>query len=123
MSYAFLSLIPMKQKHEISKLKNNEMHGAHPALSPLNSSELLQLKGPQFFFDGYRFTYTHLLKGELVSIHFDSTRNEIFYRGHNIRNMTLSPAQKEALDHCQDLLIEKAEGVFAEPFKKCLAKI
>src|SRR5438046_1397485 len=34
-----------------------------------------------------RLTYTFILEAEVASIHFDSRRQEIFFRGHNIRFM------------------------------------
>lgn len=46
---------------------------------------------------GDRVTYTFILDDEVASIHFDRARGEIFYKGHNIRNMQLSDRQIEAL--------------------------
>lgn len=123
MSCAFLNFIPMKQKDDNYRANKDELSVVHPATSSKKSSELYPLKAPQFFFDQNRFTYTCMFKGEVVSIHFDSYRNEIFFRGHNLRNMALNLEQRELLQHCQDLLFEKADGVFAEQFKLCLLKV
>lgn len=46
------------------------------------------------FFKG-KLTYTCIVGQEVASIHFDRDRREIFYRGHNIRNMAVDePKQK-----------------------------
>lgn len=44
-----------------------------------------------------RLTYTFILDEEVASIHFDRARKEIFFSGHNISHMELTPRQKEAL--------------------------
>lgn len=111
----------MKQKN-LENEKQSQVHAARPALSQAPSS-LFEFKTAQFFFDDYRFTYTCLFNEEVVAIHFDSKRNEIFYKGHNIRNMALSEEQKLLLQHCGKLLLENGQTLFAEKFKICLRKI
>ena len=44
-----------------------------------------------------RVTYTFIMEEEVASIHFDRQRGEIFFRGHNIAHMELTPRQREAL--------------------------
>jgi len=44
-----------------------------------------------------RITYTFICNDEVASIHFDRSRGEIFFRGHNIHNLDLKKEQLEAL--------------------------
>lgn len=53
---------------------------------------------------GDRVTYTFILDDEVASIHFDSQRGEIFFKGHNIAHLELSQRQKEALVQMKDIL-------------------
>lgn len=78
---------------------------------------------PRFFFDQKRFTYTFLLDAEAASIHFDSERHEIFYKGHNIRNMTLSDAQIKVLKEAVPLLAQQGQIALSEHYRACLSKI
>lgn len=57
-----------------------------------------------------RLTYTFILDKEVASIHFDRNRKEIFFKGHNIQNMQLSPAQVKALKDLQGVLMEDEQG-------------
>lgn len=82
-----------------------------------------ELKSPRFFIDKNRFTYTFLIKGEAASIHFDAMRNEIFYRGHNIRNMSLSELEVDILRGMFNSLLEYNQGFLALKYKECLSKI
>lgn len=58
-------------------------------------------------------TYTFILEREVASIHFDRLRGEIFFRGHNLRNMELSETQIQALNDLKTVL---AEDNRARPF-------
>lgn len=61
-----------------------------------------------------RLTYTFILSDEVASIHFDRVKGEIFFKGHNIRNLELLEEQKRVLEdfkvvlageeRCQDFL-------------------
>ncbi len=44
-----------------------------------------------------RLTYTFILDDEVASIHFDRSRGEIFFSGHNIAHMELNTKQRGAL--------------------------
>ncbi len=44
-----------------------------------------------------RLTYTFIMNDEVASIHFDRARGEIFFRGHNISYMELSPDERKSL--------------------------
>ncbi|PIR17249.1 MAG: hypothetical protein COV46_05015 [Deltaproteobacteria bacterium CG11_big_fil_rev_8_21_14_0_20_49_13] len=57
-----------------------------------------------------RFTYTFILDKEVASIHFDRSKKEIFFRGHNILKMVLSPEQVRALKSAQEVLEDDEQG-------------
>lgn len=58
-------------------------------------------------------TYTFILGREVASIHFDRLRGEIFFRGHNIKNMELSTNQIQALKDLKTVLMQDSK---ARPF-------
>jgi hypothetical protein len=75
---------------------------------------------------GDRVTYTFIIDDEVASIHFDRTRGEIFFRGHNIRHLELAASQVEALLRLEEVLKadEKARDLFPEysaTLARCLA--
>lgn len=57
-----------------------------------------------------RLTYTFIMNKEVASIHFDREKKEIFFRGHNILNIALSPEQIKALKDLQGVLAEDEQG-------------
>jgi len=57
-----------------------------------------------------RVTYTFIMDEEVASIHFDSKRGEIFFRGHNIRNLEMSRAQINALKAMKEVLAADKQG-------------
>jgi len=58
-------------------------------------------------------TYTFILEREVASIHFDRLRGEIFFKGHNIKNMELTPEQEQALKDLRSVLMQDSR---ARPF-------
>lgn len=73
---------------------------------------------------GDRMTYTFAFGREVGSIHFDKNRGEIFYKGHNIRNMDLEPWQMQVLEQLRQILRQDGQwSRFAEPYGKVLDKI
>lgn len=57
-----------------------------------------------------RLTYTFILGREVASIHFDRAKREIFFRGHNIRNIKLDEAQIAALNGFKAVLAGDERG-------------
>lgn len=73
---------------------------------------------------GERITYTFLNEEEVVSVHFDRMRGEIFYKGHNIRHMDLEPQQMNALEKMRLKLIKDPGGKrFSEPYARLLDRL
>ncbi|MFH1873971.1 MAG: hypothetical protein ABH859_02155 [Pseudomonadota bacterium] len=70
-----------------------------------------------------RFTYTFIMNDEVASIHFDRLRGEIFYKGHNINNLKLTPAQIQALKDLKQILAKEEKGKpFFSDYDATLAK-
>ena len=57
-----------------------------------------------------RLTYTFVLEKDVASIHFYKTRQEIFFSGHNIKNIQLTSAQVKALKDLQAVLASDEQG-------------
>lgn len=55
-------------------------------------------------------TYTFILDREVSSIHFDRMRGEIFFRGHNIKNIELTQRQIQALEDLKAILSQDERG-------------
>lgn len=56
-----------------------------------------------------KVTYTFVANEEVVSLHFDRSRQTIFYKGHNISNIDLKPEQVEYLEQFREALEEDPE--------------
>lgn len=73
---------------------------------------------------GDRFTFTFAQGREVGSIHFDRGRGEIFYKGHNIRNMDLEEWQMQILEGLRKTLEQDSQGkAFAEDYARSLDKV
>jgi len=71
-----------------------------------------------------RATLTFFLGPEVASIHFDRQRNEIFYKGHNVKNMTLTQDQWLALQNFSNYLTrEGVEDSFCQAYEACLGNM
>lgn len=75
---------------------------------------------------GERATSTFIMEGEVASIHFDRGRGEIFFRGHNIRHLDLTPAQLAALGSFEEVLRgdpkgKRLAGDYGATLARCLA--
>lgn len=51
-----------------------------------------------------RVTYTFIANNEVASIHFDRSRGEIFFKGHNVCNIDLNDGQIEALKRMESVM-------------------
>jgi len=73
---------------------------------------------------GDRITYTFAHGKEIGSIHFDRGRGEIFYKGHNIRNMDPEEWQWQMMEKLRQVLLSDEKGKqFAEAYGRILDKI
>lgn len=62
-----------------------------------------------------RLTYTFILGLEVASIHFDRSKKEIFFKGHNLHNLKLNEHQIKALTDFKQVLKADERG---RPFSK-----
>ena len=74
-----------------------------------------------------RLTYTFILEREVASIHYDRGKNEIFFKGHNIRNLELTRSQMASLMGLKSLLSQDEKGkAFLSDYEatlgRCLAE-
>ncbi len=73
---------------------------------------------------GGRVTFTFAFGNEVGSVHFDRSRGEIFFKGHNIRNMELEPWHWQVLEKMRDILKSHAKlRNFINPYDRLLDKI
>lgn len=73
---------------------------------------------------GEKVTYTFLHNKEAGSIHFDRSRREIYYKGHNLKNMDLRPEHLKMLEQMRRLLRSDPNGKnFADEYDRTLDKI
>lgn len=72
---------------------------------------------------GERVTFTFTHGREVGSIHFDRERGEIFYKGHNIRNMELEEWQMQVLEGLRGILAQNPKTRnFTAPYCRSLDK-
>lgn len=62
-----------------------------------------------------RLTYTFIAGHEVASIHFDQTRGEIFYKGHNVRTMPMGDEVRGYLWELAEILAHDEEGAEYSP--------
>lgn len=68
-----------------------------------------------------RATLTFFLEEEVASIHYDMLRDEVFYRGHNIKNMTMDPRLWLALEKFGDFLDDDPRSAgLRRAYRRCL---
>lgn len=91
-----------------------------PAQTPLAPERLRDNHLVSF---GDKVTYTFAHGKEVGSLHFDRRRGEIFYKGHNIRNMDLEEWQIQMMENFRHIL-ETHERVkdFASLYGRVLDK-
>lgn len=81
-------------------------------------------RNARLFLQKHRSTLTFVHKQQVASIHFDQSKQEIFYRGHNIQFMDLSEDQKLLLKSYGELLLDHLPGSdFAQEYFACLANV
>lgn len=100
-------------KEELSHKKRVPPQAA-PAIPSLN----------QLMSFGEKISYTFLHHKEVGSIHFDRSRREIYYKGHNLKNMELQSVPLKMLEQMRHLLKSDPKGKkFAEEYSQTLDKI
>jgi len=86
-----------------------------------DSVDLEYFREARLFMAQNRATVTFYLDQEVASIHYDMQRDEIFYKGHNVKNMTLTEQQWTALQNFSSYLsqVPKSEKI-RKAYLECL---
>lgn len=96
---------------------------AQPVSTPQQERTSLPAESQLISF-GDRITYVFSFGKEVGSIHFDSGRGEIFYKGHNIRNMEIESWHMQVLEKLRQILNADDRGQpFSEDYARVLDKI
>lgn len=81
-------------------------------------------KDHQLISFGDRLTYTFAYGTEVGSIHYDRGRSEIFFKGHNIRNMEVEEWQWQMMEALRKLLDTDEKGKpYAASYAHTLDKV
>ncbi len=85
--------------------------------------EMVKPSESQLISFGDRITYTFAYGKEVGSIHFDRGRGEIFFKGHNVRNMDLEEWQMQMMEQLRQVLnSDEKNASFAHPYARTLDK-
>jgi len=69
-------------------------------------------------------TYTFIIEREVASIHFDRIRGEIFFKGHNIKNMELTAKQMQALKDLKAVIMQDPKAkAFLSDYNATLGRL
>lgn len=86
-----------------------------------NPSDPVAFREAKLFLGKDRATLTFFLEEEVASIHYDMLRDEIFYRGHNVKNMTMDARHWLALEKFGEYLAEEPRsGPLLMAYRRCL---
>jgi hypothetical protein len=78
----------------------------------------------RFFLGKNRATLTFFSGSEVASIHYDMVRDEIFLKGHNVKNMTLTEEQWTSLHRFADYLSESPKTkAILQAYRNCLDQL
>jgi len=95
-----------------------------PTWSPGTLSNAVMPTDSQWVTFGDRVTYTFVYGKEVGSIHFDKERAEIFFKGHNIRNMELEEWHWQILEKMRVILgTHNKLRNFITPYSRLLEKV
>lgn len=68
-----------------------------------------------------KVTYTVVDENEVVSLHFDNTRQAIFYKGHNLENLKMEDIQVQHLEEFREAIERNPKTrSFAESYTNLL---
>jgi len=86
--------------------------------------DLEYFREARLFLAPNRATVTFYLENEVASIHYDLLRDEIFYKGHNVKNMTMTERHWVALQNFSHYLAQtpKAEKIL-KAYDNCLRQL
>ena len=96
--------------HDLSMYEESQDNYITPT-GPYKAPPILQREQKsQLHMTNDRVTYILVDAGQVISIHFDSHRHQIFYQGHNLANVELNEVIKEYLFALQERLALDPRG-------------
>lgn len=112
----------MKKDDAILLHHNETTRDLRPYAQPLHLAEVYEKEGP---YDGQllarrdRATYTFLSHKEVVILHYDRGRDEIFYNGHNLRHLHLLPEHLKNMEKFIQAMRSRPEtAALSQSFEK-----
>ena len=111
----------IKQFQQEEEVEVRPLFSARPVYGKLFKKDGV-LDG-KIFHTAEKVTYTFVSNNEVISLHFDRSRQTIFYKGHNINNLSLTPTQISHLELFKKELEKKGDTkIFVDPYKQALEK-
>ena len=105
-----------KSPVDLWKLMGGKTKRVAPGSKPQNDSMLAVYKN--------RLTYTFIMGREVASIHFDKAKKEIFFKGHNIRNLSLDEPQRMVLSDFKAVLAaDERAKLFLKDYEATLGSL
>jgi len=111
-----------KKDYEIKSTERGSMPGGMASSGGTAGTKTLDyFREARLFLGKDRATLTFYVDQEVASIHYDTNRDEIFYRGHNVKNMTMTQDQWVSLQKFAEYLADdpKAEALL-HSYRRCL---
>lgn len=121
-----LKEFPMKRGFNSHEEVKTGVKGAGIPSSPgrESSRDLNYFREARLFLGKNRATLTFYAGSEVASIHYDMLRDEIFYKGHNVKNMTLTDGQWVSLEKFGDYLSQDAHShELMQAYQNCLEQL
>jgi hypothetical protein len=107
-----------QEKAGMGQTKNPHMGPIHGKMEALGFREGKLFSSPE------RVTLTFFMGDQVASIHFDLVRREIFFKGHNVKNMTLTQEQWVALRNFSQLIRhEDCPPQIVAAYEECLGQV
>jgi hypothetical protein len=121
--YLFVGKVAMEHKQTIYEPLQTEKRQKRQA-QPWSLEKVHNQKryyDGKIFFAADKVTHTFVFEEEVVVIHFDLSRNALFFKGHKIESLEIHPNIKEFLSHFRQLLQENPQTKnFLEPFDEAV---
>ncbi len=116
-----MSDITLKELEKAEEVEVRPIFSARPVYGKLFKKDGV-LDG-KMFHTTEKATYTFISNNEVISLHFDREKKTIFYKGHNISNLSLTPLQLSHLELFKKELGKKGEmQSFVRPYTEALEK-
>jgi hypothetical protein len=111
----------MEKKEDLEIKNSSALAGSSQGDTGSSSDPAAAFQEAKLFLGKDRATLTFFLEQEVASIHYDMIRDEIFYRGHNVKNMTMDPKLWLSLERFGDYLAGDPRALgLSKAYRRCL---